>query len=210
VPTTALNICQDALFEIGVLAPGESLQAADGAFALGKLNRLIDNWNAERAAVYSDQFEAYTLVPSLAPHTIGPTGATFTVTQRPVTIEGASVILDNVTPAVYVPIAVRDAAWWDAQTVPDLTAEFPTDVYYEPAWPNGKLWFWPVPTTAYGVNLMTRIVLAELTLASSFSLPPGYKDAITLTLAEDLASPYGAQISQITREKARDARARRR
>ena len=72
MPFTALNLCQDAAREINVFGEGDSLLESDANFFLGVLNRLLDNWNAERAAVYASAFESFTLVPSLSPHTIGP------------------------------------------------------------------------------------------------------------------------------------------
>jgi hypothetical protein len=205
---TTRDLLTDSLHELNVLAAGESLSASDAALMLGKLNRLLDNWNAERAAVYVDRFDSYTLVPSLSPHTIGPTGATFTVTQRPVKIDGANLVLNTSTPDVRTPICIRDAAWYQELSVPDLTGSIPTDVYYEPAWPNGRLFFWPIPTTAYDVELQTRIVLASLELDTVFSMPPGYQDAITLTLAEQVARSFGAVITEDLRFDARNARAR--
>src|SRR3972149_6140403 len=86
---TIQDLCQDALLEIGVLAQGESIQAGDAAFTLGKLQRLLNSWNANRRAVYATTFVTNPLTPSLSPHTTGPTGATWTVTQRPGSIAGA-------------------------------------------------------------------------------------------------------------------------
>lgn len=210
MPVTTRQVLIDALVELGVYSIAENPSAADLQVALGKLNRLLDNWNAERAAVYADTFVSYTLVPNLQPHTIGPAAETptWTATQRPVAIAGASVVLDNVTPAVYTPITLRDAQWWHDQTVPGVTSEFPTDLYYEPGWPLGSLYFWPVPTVAYGLELQLRIVLAELDLADTFSLPPGYKDAITLTVAEQCARPFGKPVQPDLRMDAARARAR--
>jgi hypothetical protein len=207
---TASDIIRDALYELGVLAAGESLQAQDAEYGLGKLNRLLDNWNAERAAVYAQQFVTYTITPLLQPHTIGPTGATFTVTQRPQKIDGANIILDTSTPDVRTPLEIRGDDWWRDLPVPEVTGSVPTDLYYSPDWPNGSIYLWPEPTVAYGLELETRILLAALTLASTFSLPPGYQDAITLTLAESLvpAYPSAASILPVVEKMATRARGR--
>jgi hypothetical protein len=64
-------------------------------------------------------------------------------------------------------------------------------LYYQPDYPNGKIFFWPVPSTAYDVQLMTRVLLDDVvTTASSFELPPGYYDAIRLSLAEKGQRPW--------------------
>lgn len=190
MPITVLNICEDAAQEIGVYQPGETLSDTDSAKFLNLLRRLLNYWNADRRAVYATKFQTFTLVPNLTPHTIGPTGAWVT-TQRPVSVDGATLVLTPSTPPVNTPIKLRDNQWWLSLTVPTLTSTYPTDLYYQPDWPDGKLFFWPVPTFAYDVTLMTRVVLDDtLTLTDTFSLPPGYQQAVTLSLAEVAQRPY--------------------
>lgn len=199
---TIRQLCTDAAREIGVAnGDGSALDASDAAVLLGLLRRLLNAWNANRLAVYATAFPEYTLVPNLSPHTIGPSGATWTATLRPVSLEGANLILTTSSPNVNTPITVRDAQWWLGQSVPDLTSTFPTDVYYQPDYPNGKLFFWPVPTTAYDVQLMVRVLLDEsVDLSDTFELPPGYQQAITLTLAEmaqrPFSRPYDGSLAQ--------------
>lgn len=203
------DIIRDAFTEIGVLAAGETLSSDDQAFGLGKANRLLDNWNAERRAVYADVFNTYTLTANLGSHTIGPTG-TFVVTKRPVTIDAARLIFTAPNPDIYQPITLRDKQWWQAQTIPGMTSAIPTDLYYDPTWPNGTLHFWPVPTVAYGVLLVTREYLAAVATGDQFSLPSGYREAVTLTLAEQLqiAYPRASGPNPVLAVSAAQARAR--
>jgi hypothetical protein len=81
-------------------------------------------------------------------------------------------------------------------------------MFYEPGWPNGRIWFWPLNSTTQSIELLSRIVLANLALATTFTLPPGYRAATVLTLAEDLAPAFQVAVSPMTVEKARQARAR--
>jgi hypothetical protein len=205
---TMRQIIVNALYKINALSVGEQPSAAEAQDGLTELNLLFDDWNAMRHAVYAQSFDTYTLVPNLLPHTIGPTAATFTVTQRPVSLDGASLILDTSTPASYQEITVRDWQWWHAQPTPTLASTFPTDVYYQPDWPNGKLFFWPTPQTAYDVELVTRVLLAQVALSDDFSLPPGYQHAITLTLAERLAVQFSRPVTPDLGRQAQAARAR--
>lgn len=187
-------ICTDVMAECGAIASGETPDAADIIAVRDKLRRLLNNWNADRRAVYASAFLTYTLTPNLQPHTIGPTG-TWSSAQRPVSLDGANLILTNVNLA----IAVVDAQWWQAQADPTITSTIPTNVYYQPDWPNGKLFFWPVPTAAYQVQLLVRVLLDDLIdLDTVFSLPPGYQDAITLTGAEDCLTLFPASSPGVT------------
>lgn len=206
---TMRQIITNALMKIGAMGVSDaSPSPADARLGLDTLNEVFDDWNSMRHAVYAQQFTTYTLTPSLSPHTIGPTGATFTVAQRPVTLDGASLILDTGTPPSYQTITVRDWQWYHNQPTPTLESTFPTDVYYQPDWPNGKLYFWPVPQSAYDVELVTRVLLSQVDLNDDFSLPPGYQNAITLTLAERLCVPFTKPITPDLGRQAQQARAR--
>jgi hypothetical protein len=204
MPDTAADIGTDALREIGVLNSVDPPSGEDAALALNKLNRLLDNWNADRGLVYADTIVSNVLTPALNPHTIGPTGATWIVTQRPVSISAANIVSGGVRSTVN----IRDAAWWVSQPDQTYSADRPSDLYYEPAWPNGKIYLLGVPGAAYTLELLIRVVLAQLALADTFTLPPGYKDAITLTLAEDLVGPMRVPIPPLLPGKAKEARAR--
>lgn len=209
---TYQTLATDVLRELGAIAANESPDADISMTVLGKLRRLLNNWNADRRAVYATAFPEYTLVPNLSPHTIGPTGATFTATIRPVSLDGCNLIINTSPTPINTRIVVRDSQWWLGQTIPGITTSYPTDVYYQPDWPNGKLFFWPVPTSAYDVQLMIRVLLNDIPdLTTTFTLPPGYQDAITLTCAESCFAlfPATAPATMIKIEQqAREARAR--
>lgn len=190
---TYKDLAFDALKELGIYQAGDTPSAEDLADALSMLTRVVDNCNADDRAVYAEAFPEYTLVPSLQPHTIGPTLATWTATQRPERIDGANLILPATPNNTNIPIRVNDYQWWLNQPVPGLTTNYPTDLYYQPDWPNGKIFFWPVPTTAYDVQLALRLVLdSAFNANTTFTLPPGYRDYYTTTTAMALLSSFGA------------------
>jgi hypothetical protein len=206
---TIRQIVNDAALEIGVVSIGDPPPAEITETLVFRLNRLLDEWNAQHEAMYAQQFLTYTLVPSLAPHTIGPTGATWTTPVRPVSIESAQLVLDISNPSTYTPIRLRTAQWWgEVQMTPTLESGYPTDLYYEPAWPNGNLNFWVVPTIAYQVQLQVRRLFASVVSTDDFSLPPGYQSAVTLTLAEQSAVALGRELSGALVSRASQARAR--
>lgn len=205
--TAVLTILQDAVYELNAYRAGKTLTANDGVFCLGKLNDIFDLWNAKADAVWCDIFSAFTLTASLSPHTIGPSGATWTMAVRPVTLYSCSLNLNTQTPNVYEPIDIIDRQTYEALSVPGISTAIPTAVYYEPDFPLGKLFFYPVPNTAYAVRLATRTLLAQVASTDSIDLPPGYKQALTLTLAEDIASGFGRQVMPKTEQRAREARA---
>jgi hypothetical protein len=207
---TALDLIKEALAEINAIQAGNAPSPELSAIGLSKLKQVVNNWNADRPFAYADDFLSFTLTPSLSPHTIGPTGATWTVTQRPVSIEGIALVLNTGgTPYSYVGLTPRDAEWWQNQTTPALTSTMPSDFYYDPTAVNGKIYFWPVPTVAYPVQLHVRSVLDDqLALATTLILPPGYHNALMLTTAEDLSDPLRKMWTPKQQMKAQQARAR--
>lgn len=209
MPFTVADIGTTALRNLGVLGRGSSMTPEDGQVIVEQINLLLDNLNTERCGVFAEAFATGTLVPNLAPHTIGPTG-TFVVTQRPVSLDGCNLVMNTVSPAIQAPpIVVRDAQWWLNQSVKSLTSTFPTDVYYSADWPNGKLFFWPVPTIAYQVEFMFRVVLANVILTTiTDAMPPGYRDMVTLTLTEMLAPIFQQPLPAGIAKRAQEARAR--
>lgn len=207
MPDTVRDVLHDAYAEFNQVGIGEAMPASLAAFGLRRFNMLVDQWNAIRPAIWNEEFLEFTLVPDLAPHTIGPTGATFTVDSRPVSLEGASVILTDQDPAVKVPLILRDDEWWANQPVPTLAANLSTDLFYSPTYPNGSLYFWPVPQIAYGVQLVTRGLLSSATLDTVLSYPPGYRAALTYRMAMWLAGPIGQPVTADLEVKARMAEA---
>ena len=209
---TALDLISDAFEGLNVCRASE-LNAEDATVGLKLLNRLFDNWNADRQAVYAETFTTFTSTGGLQPHTIGLVANTPTwnvLTNRPVSVTAANLITGAGTSAYRTPIYIRDKDWWDGVSLRAMTSAIPTDLYYEATWPNGNLYFWPVPSGALSIELRLRVLLAQMIASATFTLPPGYQDAITLTLQEDLATPYqvSADKLSILNKKARDARAR--
>jgi hypothetical protein len=201
--TTARDVCEDALFELNILAAGEVMGADDGVFVLRQLNTLLDELNAERLAVWATVYRIWPLTPGLSPHTIGPTGV-WVVPQRPQTIDSAAAQIG----ATWAPIALRDRAWAEALTTPGITSAIPTDLFYNPLWPNGAVQCYPVPSAAGAVELGTRQVLAQMLLTDAFDLPPGYRSMLQKTLAERIATPYEKAVPPQLARDAQAARAR--
>lgn len=203
-----LDLITDALIEIGVLGLGESnnLDADVAQWAFRKVNYLLDTWAAQRKFVPAHRFQQFNLVAGLAPHTIGPNNATFAVNQRPVRIESWALILNTGPTAVNLPRRpVRDKDWWATQRVPTLRSNIPTDMYYEPDSPNGSCYFWPVPSAVFPVQLELWTLLSQYNTINdpvdgpggSGILPPAYRNAIMLSLAEILQP--GAQKNENTK-----------
>ena len=197
-----VDLITGALVEIGAHAPGEILQPNDAATGLEELQILIDQINAQRQLIYAVEFDVYTLpiLTRLAngdfpPVTIGPSSLiptpNFTIANRPVKLISAAYILASGTSNIDVRMNVRDAQWWAAQTIKDLTSSICTDVYYEPTYPAGSLYFWPVSTIANQVRLEWWTGLAQAVgMTTKLTYPQGYWGFIKFSLAMNLCPSY--------------------
>lgn len=191
ITVTVLQLANAALSELGVLAAGESAAFDDQAWTLQKLQRLIDTYNARRVMVYANVFQSFALSPNVTPTTIGP-GGIFNIAQRPVEIPTIGLQLINTSPTtVEIFLNRRDKDWWANQRVKNLTSVIPTDYYYEPDWPLGSIYFWPVANANNNVLLQMRTVIVEPTAYNaSFTMPPGYWNMVCYDLAVELAPSY--------------------
>lgn len=199
---TVLDIISDALIEVGIKGPDDPVEPDVGQWAFRKANYLLDTWATSKKYVYASVFTDYVLPANLpvaadgsAKATIGPSpGATYFAIQRPVKILSASAIINNTTPPVLAPLNINDNQWWAGVTLPGITSMYPTDLFYNPAWPDGELYLWPISNTNFGLRLETWVLLNQFASitdplggpGSTLTLPPGYRNAIMLSLAESL------------------------
>jgi hypothetical protein len=202
VTALAADIVQSAGYEIGAFSPGEAVPAAEALWGLEVLQRTIDSWNARREMIFAISFTAYNLTPNLAPHTIGPTGTFNTglaANYRPAKIGSASFVLNpGATEPVDLPVRMRDKDWWAANPLKSMTSSIITDLYYEPAMPNGNLNFFPICNTNGVVRLEQWSSLQQaLTLETALGLAQGYWEALVTTLALALCPSFQAQPSPV-------------
>ena len=231
VPYTGIwhvsDIAYRALRAAGVIKRAQGIPSASQyQECLDILNTLIDQWAALRKNSWTTTFNLYTLTPNHQPHLMGPglIAPDFAVSQRPVRIESAALVLTgNGTPNpapdppanppgavntnVDVPLNIRDAQWWANQRVKGIATNVPTDLYPEYDWDSLQLWLWPIPSFAYGLRLQTWVGLSQFSsVAAKFSAPPSYFDALYLSLGEKLPTLFEVPMPEELPELARKAR----
>jgi hypothetical protein len=209
---TVLDIIRRAMEKVNIWAAGETPDTAEANTALQELNFLLDQWAARKLYVYANQFLNFTLIPGKLPMTIGTVenSPDFVVTtQRPIEVLSAQIVLQGGDPQVQMPpLNRRDDAWWANQNIKNLNSTLPTDLYYSADWPNGSLYFWPVPTVANQVQLQLFTAIPQFaSLTDSFSFPPGYADALSLSLAEYVGTRWpGSLLTPDLKVQAQQAR----
>lgn len=196
MPTvTAGDIIQDALELLGVYSPGMTVTAADSSRCLSVLDDMMDVWSNESLACFVWLTQTFTLIPNQFIYTVGPGGDIDGT--RPLRVSdaaGAAYLLDTNNNKYLMDVV--DQMTWNIRTTATANSDLPDTLYFLPSFPLGQIQIWPTPTTGYTCSFLSYAQLGDFaTLQSPFSLPPGYKRAITTNLCLSL-KPYFAN-SQI-------------
>ena len=188
---TIRDLVTQSLQEINAAQSGHGVQPDVFTQALAYLNMILDHLNATDRKCYADLFDVFTITANLNPHTIGPSGATWTYPiARPNDVQAASIILTSTpTPRPYIALTKLTAQQWQNLTTPTLASSLANYFFYNPTSPNGSFYFWTVENTAYQVQIQTRQMLAAVTANTTFAQPPGYWYALMMLLARKLKSP---------------------
>ena len=203
IVTNALRLCGQMGW------PGRAYSVDQGVEVLGRLNRMLDSWNAIRPNIYQIAIERFTLVADQVTYTIGD-GGDFD-TDRPDQILRANIILTSSTPEVRTPLYLMNYDEWASQPVPELAVSLPIKLYVDNDYPLRKAYFWGYSNAANDVEFFwTKQLPAALLISDDVLLPDGYIEAIEYSLAERIAPLYWAKTNALLSEVkdiARKARA---
>lgn len=201
-PASASDLITLAFNTLGLYQVGESIPAGEMTTAFTRLKQMTSGWALLRAMAPVLGREVFPLTAgrgsSTNPYLIGPTGDF--VTSRPLTIDGAGYLLPPVGGAVSgteIRRAVLTPDAYDDIRQKDLPNLYFTGLYYEPqTMPptgNGRIFLWPVPTTAANSLVLYRLEpLGQFaSLTTTYLWPDGYSDLIHYQLARRLLTPYG-------------------
>jgi hypothetical protein len=197
---TVLDLITDALQEIGVYGAAETVSAEDAAVCLTALNGLLDSWTIENLNLYAQTDVVAALPAATVSRTIGPS-MQFNC-DRPVRLElGCFVRVGELD----YPLDVIDQVQYNEITLKTQSGGWPTCVTYDTEFPTGNVYFWPTGACEVHLNVATQIDQFTAT-TDTFTLPPGYRRALTLTLAEEVAPKFQVQVQAQTARKAMNAR----
>lgn len=188
--TSALDIITSAMRKSGILTKSETPDGDEGADGLEMLNDLIDSWSTESLLIVSRTLVTHTLTGGDGEYTIGSGGDINT--SRPTYISAA--YTSQATLDYHLDI-IDDERY--ARIVQKTTgSDIPLFLNYTNGYPLGTIKLWPVPASAYTLNLLTEKPITTLaSLATTVDFAPGWKRALIYNLAEELAPEYGQPVS---------------
>lgn len=223
--TTIGDLAQECLKECGAFGLGQKPLAQDQTDAITRLQWMLQQWERKRWLVY--HLVTYGITSTGAQfYTVGPGGQIDTsqssdpfnpqfnpqfgggggaqdppVSVRPAKIEYAFLRqLQNSQPNqidYYLEI-IQSMEDYNKIALKSLQS-FPGFAFYDPAWPLGRLYAWPVPQASiYGVYITIReqLPISFATAASKVTLPYEYYAAMLYNGALRLRPKYGIRTEQ--------------
>ena len=186
--TTFAQVITRAGKAIRYLGRTEVLSAQDANDGLTCFNAMLDSWSNERLLSFVVLERSFTLTVNKSQYTIGTNGTPDISTTRPLDILQAYV-QDSGGNNFLMNIKTRD--WWNqiGNRGATVTSQIPTDLFYDPQYPNGVINIFPIPLIAYTVYYdSTQNQVDGSNLTDSISMPLGYEQAYVLNLALEMIS----------------------
>jgi len=193
---TAQDLIASSLRLINVIAAGEPVPIDMANDALNALNDMIDSWNTDRLSIFTTRSDDFPFTVSKQSYTLGA-GGDFNM-PRPAAIDAMSTILLN-DPAnpVEIPLALYTVTDWQTQVpVKTVQGSIPLLVYDDGGFPLRTLNFWPIPIEPLNnVRIYSWQQLTQpATLATTITVPPGYRLAFRFNLGVHLAAEFAAPV----------------
>ena len=197
--TTTLDIINLALLDAGVIGQGQTASAEDVNNSFTRMQWMIQQWQRKRYLVFHLVNITVTSTGQTTPYTIGP-GQQFVIGTRPDRLESGCFFRQLVQSSpnqVDYPLELLESFEDYNRIALKALSTFPSYVFYDPAYPVGKLYFWPIPqANLYLMNVLVKATLIDIITASGLTtvldstLPNEYFKAIYESLAEILRSAY--------------------
>src|SRR5512136_1218569 len=115
---TARDLITAAMQEIGAIATGETVSAADAQAGLTRLNGMLDLWQTERLTIYNMNRATFSFVASQQTYTLGPTvGADWSYAVRPTFLPLAGILWTGGGVVTEIPLQILTDEQWSALRV---------------------------------------------------------------------------------------------
>lgn len=180
---SAQNIIQEALEELGVYSPGDTVTAADNTRCFVILNDLLTEWAQEYFYIYQLAVLTVALVSGTAAYAVGPGAAVNS--PMPDRIDYGPGMASVVVAAATTLADIVSAIEWEQIYAGSAAAGTPTKVYYgSNTFPTGTINVAPTPNAAGVMTLNGWYVLpAFAALTTVYTLASSASDMIKHNLA---------------------------
>lgn len=195
--TTATDIVTEAYKEAGVVGVGQSPTQMDINDGLIRLQWMLQEWGRKRWLVYCLTTLSKVSTGATS-YSVGPGGDidTGAGTMRPPRIESAFLrqLTQSQPNQIDYPLEILQAREDYNKISLKQLKSFPSCVYYEPQWPLGVLYAWPVPqANIYAIfgSFLTPLPVHFAAGNTPFNIPYEYYNAMLYNLALRLRAKVG-------------------
>jgi hypothetical protein len=214
--TTVGDICNAALRECGAIGVGQTPTGDDLSDAQARLQWMLQQWERKRWLIY--HLVTFSVVSTGAQsYSVGPGGdlntqpspfnfqfnsqfgANGARSVRPARIESAFLrqLVQSQPNQIDYPLEqLQSREDYNLIALKQLQS-FPGFFFYDPAWPLGSIFPWPVPQAniyAVNISILEQLPIGFATQAIPINLPYEYYAAMYLNLAIRLKSKYGMRL----------------
>ena len=186
------DIINEALADLGVIRPGETISNTVQTDCFVRLNQMWAGWGAEPDVTNAQYHQALTVTAGTSAYTFG-TGGTLVATAAPIKIYGAH----SVSGSFRQPVKVVSFADFDAQVADGAgtTAVLASVVAVDNAYPSMNIRVFPTPAATPGTLNLDYVgaMTAFAAVGTSLSLHPAFEEALHFNLAMVLLPRYGRQ-----------------
>ncbi len=189
--TTIGDLIKLTLKDCGAVGVGQTPLAEDSNDALMRLNAMLGQWNRSRWLVYHLINLSITSTGALS-YTVGP-GGNLNISNRPDKIEAAfarQIIAQSPNAIDYPLEAIAARETYDRIALKSLNS-FPEYFFYDPAFPLGNLFVYPVASPSFQILISVKEVLTPfVSLTDNIVLPAEYFEALLYNLGARLRPAY--------------------
>ena len=221
------QLLTNALVDAGVVGIDEAIETPMLNRAFTQLNWLLATWARKRWLVY--RIQEYSFVTTGAGNYGVGAGQTVNISPRPdrlmyafvrllagIGVQNAAFNSDfnadfstgtgTFTFPVDIPLEIIQSHEDYARVPVKSIGTIPWRIFYDPVWPIGLLFPWPIPqATIYEIHVGFKVVIPRfLNLQQKINLPPEYENAMNWCLAKRLRVSYQMPLEQEISALARD------
>ncbi len=199
----------NALVDAGIVGIEEAIEPSILNRAFTQCNWILAQWARKRWLTY--RIQDYSVIATgNQTYSVGLNGD-ININPRPDRLEYAFLrFLNSAQPPQFpvdIPLGIIQSHEDYSRITVKTIGTLPWQIFYDPEWPVGKLFPWPVPQASlYEIHVGFKVVLPRATgVANPINFPPEYEVALNWSLARRLRASYQMPADETINALARDA-----
>ena len=205
--TTVQDMIKLALQELEVYEPGDTLTPEDLLLGRTRLQFMLDSWSIDGLMIPLTLKLVHTVTAPTMEYTIGKSGSAADLTAEIVTLKQVDLVRQQSLDRIVLDRASQP--WLSTTNMPD-SSYGPGFFHFESSVPLSYLKFnAPMqPMDTFTLYYEGYLVDENLQDDTELVLPRGYHKTVLLSLAKELQSSYGKNLSRVALKEQKDGKTR--